>query len=60
MHLFPDVNECATDQHGCHENANCTNLHGTHKCDCNDGYIGDGSSCTGKNLLYLQFCPFTF
>ena len=31
---------------GCHKDATCTNLPGSHQCMCNDGWVGDGISCT--------------
>jgi hypothetical protein len=35
-----DVDECLTNP--CHAQADCTNLPGSHKCVCKDGWIGDG------------------
>jgi len=31
--------------HDCHTNANCTNTIGSFECDCNEGYIGNGTFC---------------
>ena len=44
---FLDIDECKGN-HSCHENANCTNTNGSHVCDCQPGYTGNGQNCTGK------------
>ena len=46
--LSIDVNECNTNHGGCHSNATCTNLVGSHKCSCNSGFDGNGTNCVGK------------
>ena len=43
---FIDIDECKG-KHSCHENANCTNTIGSHVCDCQAGYTGNGQNCTG-------------
>jgi hypothetical protein len=40
-----DIDECASGQHSCHENASCGNLLGSFSCTCLDGYEGDGFMC---------------
>ncbi|CAH1268824.1 OIT3 [Branchiostoma lanceolatum] len=42
-----DNNECADDTDNCHDQATCTNTDGGFNCTCNDGYSGDGVTCTG-------------
>ncbi len=44
-----DVNECLTNRGGCHEKAQCFNLPGGHRCECDIGSIGDGVSCGDYN-----------
>ena len=44
---FIDVDEFKGN-HSCHENANCTNTIGSHVCDCQPGYTGNGQNCTGE------------
>jgi len=34
--------------HNCHKHASCTNTDGSYSCECNNGYYGDGESCTGS------------
>ena len=45
---YTDTDECAEDSHICDENATCMNTIGTFKCECNNGYIGDGKTCEGN------------
>ncbi|XP_066022877.1 uromodulin-like [Pocillopora verrucosa] len=40
-----DVDECKGND-SCHENANCSNTIGSHICDCQPGYTGNGQNCT--------------
>ena len=42
-----DVDECVS-QSPCDSNALCTNILGSYTCACNDGYTGDGRTCTGE------------
>ena len=41
-----DVDECLTNNGGCDEHASCINIIGSRKCKCNEGYSGDGMSCS--------------
>ena len=53
-------------------NANCINTNGSHNCPCNEGYTGNGQSCSGtlnsflkvmtvNRFFVVKFCtPFTF
>jgi hypothetical protein len=41
-----DVDECATNNGGCSENAVCTNTPGGRTCRCKAGFSGDGLVCT--------------
>lgn len=41
-----DVDECADERlNGCHAKARCINLHGSYKCHCKRGYLGNGFEC---------------
>ncbi|KAJ4443468.1 hypothetical protein ANN_05140, partial [Periplaneta americana] len=43
----PDVDECDLGLHDCHDDAVCTNTHGSYNCQCKRGFIGDGKlTCT--------------
>ncbi|XP_046861770.1 macrophage mannose receptor 1-like [Xenia sp. Carnegie-2017] len=41
------INECLSDP--CHVNANCTDTKESFECQCNEGYTGNGISCTNIN-----------
>ncbi len=47
FHFTPDINECTSEQHNCHQDANCINLKGSFNCTCKRGYRGNGVSCEG-------------
>lgn len=44
---FTDINECA--ESPCGFNANCTNTIGSFLCECETGFEGNGTNCTGIN-----------
>ena len=46
--LTTDINECCTEEHNCHMNAECTNTDGGFECNCREGYVGNGVQCTGE------------
>ena len=50
---FSDIDECARNL-SCHVNANCTNTIGSHVCTCHTGYTGDGQTCSGGLISFLQ------
>ena len=49
--VYLDVDECLSDP--CNISANCTDTEGSFKCQCNEGYTGNGFSCTSKDLKCL-------
>ena len=53
-----DINECLTDNGGCHIFADCTNTLGSFSCMCKDGYelANDMDTCTSKSpSLVLEY-----
>ncbi|XP_035669108.1 uncharacterized protein LOC118411162 [Branchiostoma floridae] len=42
-----DVDECATEQYMCDQNARCRNLFGSYTCDCKHGYRSTAVNGTG-------------
>ena len=49
-HYSIDVSECCMDTDNCSPDATCTNTEGSFTCTCNQGYTGDGLTCTGKSI----------
>ena len=43
-----DIDECKGSNKVCDENANCSNTVGFYNCTCNEGFTGDGHTCSGK------------
>ena len=56
--VHSDVNECATNNGGCHSNRKCTNTVGSFSCgDCPAGYTNDGAKgCKGLCEWMHQAC----
>ena len=48
--VFADIDECSGNTDNCHAQATCTNTIGNFTCACNEGYEGDGVTCTGDVL----------
>ena len=51
---YLDIDECLSNTlNDCHEGAaTCINTRGDYYCACNEGYTGDGTNCTGTNVVY--------
>ena len=54
--LVIDVDECEQ-QSPCDQNATCINTPGSYTCTCNEGYTGDGVTCTGRCSSLLHAVP---
>jgi hypothetical protein len=50
-----DEDECNTERHTCHEEANCVNTIGSFNCTCKQGWEGDGVECNGTTTTALPF-----
>ena len=46
-----DNNECLRNNGGCAPDAACINMPGSFRCVCDDGFEGDGNTCTGTQLI---------
>lgn len=46
FYFSKDVDECTANTHDCHASATCTNTVGSFTCACNQGFTGDGKTCT--------------
>ena len=53
-----DIDECTTNTHNCDPDASCANSIGSFVCTCNQGYSGDGITCSGENLSDSVQCFF--
>ena len=45
--LLIDIDECDDGIDNCNSFANCSNANGSFSCSCNDGFTGDGLTCSG-------------
>ena len=52
----PDINECRYGTHSCDDNAECRNTPGSYTCTCNDGFSGDGFTCTARQSAKPLVC----
>lgn len=48
-----DVDECAEKTADCDRRANCENTIGGYQCTCEDGFAGDGRTCTRMRTLLM-------
>ena len=53
--LLLDIDECAVNTHDCDLVATCTNTVGNFTCACNEGYTGNGKSCSGMSDVLTSF-----
>ncbi|HQM84212.1 MAG TPA: InlB B-repeat-containing protein, partial [bacterium] len=51
---YSDNDECTIGTDNCHEFATCENTIGSFTCTCNEGYYGDGVTCTEYPLGVCQ------
>ena len=56
--MSTDVNECSVSPSVCHVNAICQNNVGSYVCSCNNGFAGDGKTCTGNKIAPSIFVIF--
>ena len=60
MHLFPDINECLSNNGNCFQT--CSNTNGSYICSCQHGYAFhfDNRSCNGMSstVKYILLLPF--
>ena len=52
--ILLDIDECTLGTSGCNDAATCENTAGSFICTCDTGYSGDGFSCVGKCLNYVN------
>ena len=50
-----DLDECSKGLHNCGNNARCENIVGSYLCQCNNGFIGNGQTCLGKQSVQKPF-----
>ena len=49
-----DIDECSNlTLNNCDKNAQCIDLFNGYKCKCNDGFIGNGTSCILIDGIYI-------
>ena len=54
---FADLDKCKAGSHSCKaSNAVCKNTLGSHSCDCQNGFSGDGrTTCSARSPICLSF-----
>ena len=56
MFIFStDINECEEGTNGktaCDRNAKCKDFIGSFECTCNEGFEGDGKTCSGRLFFF--------
>ena len=52
IYYILDDDECSQ-ANKCDVNADCVNLPRTYRCECKDGFTGDGEMCTGSKSVTL-------
>lgn len=50
--IASDIDECASDSHGCDQM--CTNTDGSYECWCDKGYLLDADGHTCEGTLYVR------
>lgn len=55
LNLLADFDECNLNLDNCHEDAFCNNTRTHFECHCKPGFLGDGTSCTGKSSAFSMF-----
>ena len=56
MKYFTVIDPCTAGTAGCSVNASCAiNDDGTANCTCDEGFTGDGMTCTGKGYTSGSF-----
>ena len=58
QYCFPllDVNECLSERHECDVNADCVNTEGGYNCSCREGFMGNGTHCSGIININCSTC----
>ena len=49
--IISDIDECALNTDNCNANAACADTEGSFTCTCNQGYEGNGVTCTSMISL---------
>lgn len=53
---YSDLDECLQETDDCADAplGTCSNTIGSYNCTCNPGYTGDGKTCVGRSLYFLN------
>lgn len=53
FNTLTDINECALGTFECSDYAECQNEAGSYSCACKEGFIGNGTFCTGTLITVV-------
>ena len=56
LHTSTDIDECATGEDTCDDNADCEDTIGSYMCTCFSGFTGDGETCSDVNECLSSPC----
>ncbi|XP_008060842.1 adhesion G protein-coupled receptor E2-like, partial [Carlito syrichta] len=57
--ISPDVDECSSGQHQCHNSTHCINVMGSYQCHCHRGWVAKSRHLNGLISTVCEEIPFS-